>query len=182
MTTRGCGEESTRCQRRSLQSSVIHSTNIWWVWLCARTQGEITVTALTRLTILEVQADCKYNMVSSTELSHDICACNICSCNYTAKRERENNQRNKTVVHPPFLPLSNAPASAQDDKEKPSDLQFFPLLIAFLGVIIAHLTDTHLSLKTRFSSLKVPKLKPTTSSGHQSKRWDHFHHWLGWTS
>lgn len=66
----------------------------------------------------------------------------------TQQKEKENDQRNSTVVHPPFLPLSTEPESAQDGKENLSDLQFVPLPITFLGVIIACPIDIHLLLQT----------------------------------
>ena len=83
-----------------------------------------------------------------------IYAYNICACNKSA-REKIIREITQWFSHPPFLPLSNAPASAQKDKEKQSDLQFVPFSLAFLGVIIAHLTDIHFSLK-RFFAIQVP--------------------------
>lgn len=58
------------------------------------------------LTFQVVEEDCKYTVVSSTELSHEVYVGNICAYHYTAKRERENNQISNTAAHPPFLPIS----------------------------------------------------------------------------
>ena len=102
------------------------------------------VLALKELTVQEAAADGKCNVLRSTELSHDGRACNIGTCNYTAKRERENNQINITVVHPPFLPISDAPALAEDGKARLVHLQFVPLPTTPWGVIVARLTGIHL--------------------------------------
>ena len=82
-------------------------------------------------------------------------AYNICPCNNTVRREKIISEITQRFTHPPFLPLSNAPAPAQEDKEKRSDLQFVPFSLAFLGMIIDHLTDIHFSLKT-FFIIQVP--------------------------
>ena len=164
-----------------VSTEFIHSANKHVEFDCVQRhrQKSDMVLALKELTVQEAAADGKCNVLRSTELSHDGRACNIGTCNYTAKRERK--QSDKYHSGSPAIPPNKRCPSVSRGWE--SEASAPPVCSTSHYPMGCDHCPPHwhsfVTINTLFSFLKDPKHKSTTSSGHQPKKWVQFHHRLG---